>query len=195
MLLDGYYQSSLSPAYVFIIEGDVARYENVALIGVKQSDLYVGPCNYGKFGETTPKIKEKTGKEFYDLEFAMMDGGLKTYSVLGEDQKSFTNMGFYKECETFTLISKEDLKAYVDSCDHVNAPSTFYKIQPDKLGKFVWVTGAPGAGKTTSAFLLAKNHGFVYFEADCYMMHTNPYVPLDVESPAGAFFKQPLLKV
>ena len=104
-------------------------------------------------------------------------------------------MGFFKECETFTWISKEDLKAYVDSCDHVNAPSTFYKIQPDKLGKFVWVTGAPGAGKTTSAFLLAKNHGFVYFEADCYMMHTNPYVPLDVESPAGAFFKQPLLKV
>ena len=76
MLLDGYYQSSLSPAYVFIIEGAVARYENVALIGLKQSDLYVGPCNYGKFGETTPKIKEKTGKEFYDLEFVMMDGAI-----------------------------------------------------------------------------------------------------------------------
>ena len=76
MLLDGYYQCPLSPAFVYIIEGDVVRYENVALIGVKQSGLYVGPCNYGKFGETTSKIKEKTGKEFYDLEFVMMDGAI-----------------------------------------------------------------------------------------------------------------------
>ena len=195
MLFDGYYQSALSPSYIFIIEGNIARYENVANIGVLQSDLYVGPCNYGKFGETSPKVKAKTGNEFYNVEFLMMNGVLKIYSVVHEDQKSFTNMGFYKECETYTWKSKEDLKAYIDSCDHVNTPSTFYKIQPEKLGKFVWVTGTPGAGKTTSAFLLAKKHGFVYFEADCYFLHANPYVPLDVESPAGAFFKQPPLKV
>ena len=195
MLLDGYYQSSLSPSYIVIIEGNIARYENVANVGVIQSDTYVGPCNYGKFGETAPKVKEKTGKDFYDVEFLMMDGTMKMYSVFHEDKKSFTNMGFYKECETYNWISNEDLKASIDSCDPVDSPSTFYKIQPENQGKHFWVTGTPGAGKTTSAFTLAKNHGFVYFEADCYFSHTNPYVPLDVESPAGAFFKQPPLKV
>ena len=104
-------------------------------------------------------------------------------------------MGMYKDCETYNWISMEDLMEFKETCDPANAPSTSYKMQPENPGKLLWVTGAPGSGKTTSSFMLAKKAGFVYFEADCYMLHANPYVPLDVENPGSAFFKQPPLKV
>ena len=195
MLQDGLYLSSLSPTYLIQIEGKVARYENLANIGVQQTEFYVGPCNYGKFGKTHPDVKAKTGQEFYDIVITFMDGVLKMYAVSGKDGKSLTMMGFYKEVETYNWMSMEELMAFKNGCDPANAPSTPYKIQPEYQGKLIWMTGAPGAGKTTTAFTLAKKAGFVYFEADCVLMHSNPYVPLDVESPAGAFFKQPPLKV
>ena len=195
MLETGYYTSSLSPCYIFHFDGNNAKLDNIANVGVINNDLYVGPCNYGKFGQAAPEVKAKSGKEFYDMEFSFMDGMFKQYAVKGEDGKSFIMMGFYKELETYNWISEEDLIKYRESCDHVSSPSTPFEINPGKPGKFVWITGTPGAGKTTSAFNLGKKHGFVYFEADCYFLHINPYVPLDVESPAGAFFKQPPLKV
>ena len=195
MLQTGYYTSSLSPCYIFHFDGNKAKLDNIANVGVIDNDMYLGPCNYGKFGPAAPEVKAKSGKEFYDMEFTFMDGMFKQYAVKGEDGKSFSMMGFYKELETYNWISEEDMIKYRESCEHVSSPSTPFEIKPGKPGKFVWVTGTPGAGKTTSAFNLGKKHGFVYFEADCYFLHTNPYVPLDVESPAGAFFKQPPLKV
>ena len=196
MLVDGYYKSSLSPMLIMQIEGKSARFERLAHIGLGvQASRFFGPCNYGKFGSTAPEVKAKTRKEFYDAEFVFKDGGMKLYSVIGAEGKSFTMIGFYKDCETFIWMSKEELMTYQDTCDPADSPSTFHKIQPVNQGKFLWLTGTGGAGKTTSAFLFGKKHGFVYFEADCFLMHTNPYVPLDVESPAGAFFKQPPLKV
>ena len=110
MLLDGYYHSALSPSYIFLIEGNIARYENVANIGVLQSDLYVGPCNYGKFGGTSPKVKAKTGKEFYNVEFLMMNGMLKIYSVVHEDQKSFPHwfIWYGKNCGSHRNMLDDD---------------------------------------------------------------------------------------
>ena len=49
-------------------------------------------------------------------------------------------------------------------------------------------------GKSTSAQLLARNHGYVYYEADCFGSLKNPYVPLDVENPTMAQMYQKALK-
>ena len=38
-------------------------------------------------------------------------------------------------------------------------------------------------GKSTTAQMLGRDHGYVYYEADCFANMKNPYVPLDVESP------------
>ena len=49
-------------------------------------------------------------------------------------------------------------------------------------------------GKSTSAQLLARNHGYVYYEADCFMSFKNPYVPLDAANPSMAQMYQKVLK-
>ena len=48
-------------------------------------------------------------------------------------------------------------------------------------------------GKSTSAQLLARNHGYVYYEADCFGALKNPYVPLDVDNPSmSQMYQKPL---
>ena len=70
-------------------------------------------------------------------------------------------------------------------------PLTNTSLSP---GKIVWVTGAPGMGKSTSAQLLGRDHGYVYYEADCFKKLSNPYVPLSVANPSLAHIKQKILR-
>merc|ERR1719315_283955 len=65
----------------------------------------------------------------------------------------------------------------------MEAPPGPYKIQPHNLGKFIWITGAPGMGKSTSAQLLSRTAGWVYYEVDCFAKCRNPYIPPDRENP------------
>ena len=57
------------------------------------------------------------------------------------------------------------------------------------------MSGPPGAGKSTTAQLLARHDGYVYYEADCTLEVLNPFVPLDVENPTLAAHRQKPLKV
>ena len=49
-------------------------------------------------------------------------------------------------------------------------------------------------GKSTSAQLLARDHGYVYYEADCFFALKNPYVPVDAEDPSMAQRYQKVLR-
>ena len=42
--------------------------------------------------------------------------------------------------------------------------------------------------------MLARQHGFVYYEADCFGSIKNPYVPLDSEDPSMGQMYQKVLK-
>ena len=49
-------------------------------------------------------------------------------------------------------------------------------------------------GKSTSAQILGRDHGYVYYEADCFGGLKNPYVPLNVDNPTMAQVRQKTLK-
>ena len=87
-----------------------------------------------------------------------------------------------------------------DEGDPIEAPPARHsKIQPDyqvqtnnnkqqqtiitnDKGRLVWISGAPGLGKSTTAQLLGRHHGFVYYEVDCFDDIRNPYFSLDTHS-------------
>ena len=91
-------------------------------------------------------------------------------------------------------ITEEELEEILNDFDPIEAPPGSYTIQPDKPGKIVWLTGAPGMGKSTTAQILGRDHGYVYYEADCFQGMKNPYVPLDVADPTMAQMHQKILK-
>ena len=46
-----------------------------------------------------------------------------------------------------------------DLGDPISAPPGPYKVQPRVAGRFLWINGAPGLGKSTTAQTLARNKG------------------------------------
>ena len=49
-------------------------------------------------------------------------------------------------------------------------------------------------GKSTSAQILARDHGYVYYEADAFMIMANPFNDLQSDNPSLAQTKQRILK-
>ena len=49
-------------------------------------------------------------------------------------------------------------------------------------------------GKSTTAQILGRERGYVYYEADCFANLKNPFIPLDVENPSMAQMGQKVLK-
>ena len=74
------------------------------------------------------------------------------------------------------------------SCPHITP-------RPGKPGKIFWVSGPPGAGKSTTCQLLARKNDYVYYEADATMQLINPFVPIDADNPSLAQMFQKSLKV
>ena len=61
-------------------------------------------------------------------------------------------------------------------------------------GRILWFTGGPGTGKSSTAQLLARDCGYVYYEADCFSQARNPFVSLTAEEPSNTQVAQRKLK-
>jgi hypothetical protein len=148
----------------------------------------------GEFGEADPEIVKTTGQKFYNIEFSYSLGNEMTeLGVVSEDGLKITTKGMMG-IATLDWITEEEAAALEAEGDPIEAPPGEYKIQPEYLGKLLWITGQPGLGKSTSAQLLCKDYGYVYYEADCFGNCRNPYIPGEVPDPTMAQVNQKALK-
>merc|ERR1719193_1497236 len=146
---------------------------------------------YGNFGEASEKIAKMSGEKNYSVEVRLEAMGREfiDHGVLLEGGTKFileTMVGI----STLEWIDEEEAERLANDGDPVDAPTSPYKVEPERQGRLIWITGPPGLGKSTSAQLLSREHGFIYYEGDCFFGLRNPYIPADVENPSLAQTKQ-----
>merc|ERR1711990_397457 len=120
---------------------------------------------------------EAMGREFIDYG-VVLEGGTKFILE--------TMVGV----STLEWVNEEEAERLANDGDPMDAPPSHYKVEPGRQGRLIWITGPPGLGKSTSAQLLSRDHGYVYYEADCFFGLRNPYIPPDVENPTMAQGRQ-----
>ena len=93
-------------------------------------------------------------------------------------------------------LSETEKNKILEDREPANAPvlPTYIRVQPENQGKLFWFSGPPGAGKSTTAQLMAKKYGYVYYEADCVRSFVNPFIDIDVPNPTMAQMNQKPLK-
>ena len=162
----------------------------------------VGTWNYGEFGPAPKELIAITGIENFNMEFKYgKKEERKFFGVLNENGTQIhavTNM-IYPTHKPFLVLewySEEELEVFKNERDSAEAPDCpYFKSQTDKGGKLVWISGPPGAGKSTAAQIIGRNHGYVYYSVDCFNNFVNPFIDLNVENPSLAQDLQTPLKV
>ena len=98
--------------------------------------------------------------------------------------------------DVYDWLSEEKLEILKEDREPADAPNCpNHKPNPDKLGKLLWFSGAPGTGKSTCAHLMGRQHGYVYYEVDCFNNFVNPFINPNIENPSLQQFLQSPLKV
>jgi len=202
-LFEGYYKANDHFYRIFKNENGVGVASDAA------GNEYHVTIEYGQFGEADPEVERISGVKCYNVKLtATMPGSQKETAKEESEKKKmeFVDLGVIydegKRCSmkgftgfsSLEKITEAELEEIMNDFDPIEAPPGPYTVQPGKKGKIIWLTGAPGMGKSTTAQLLARNHGYVYYEADCFMGLKNPYVPLDVANPSMAQLYQKVLK-
>jgi len=159
------------------------------------NELANGTWKFGEFGDANPEVAEETGKNINNVHINMYKGLIDIKGILSDDGKKITFWSpFGKELDEYYWLSEEEVAAFKDSGDSHDAPPSHYEIRPEYQGKFIFLSGGPGLGKSTTGHILSKMAGFVYYEADCFMNGSNPYLPPDAKDPTVDAIKQKPLK-
>jgi len=156
--------------------------------------FYKGTWKYGDFGEARETVAKESGKSRYNVEMIARGGIFKVKLVLSDDGKQLTCFGMTNSTDVFEWMSDDELNEFISTGDPADAYPHENKEQPENQEKLVWLSGAPGLGKSTSGLLLGKKAWYVYYEADAFMNHMNPYVSLNAAEPSLAMMSQNFLK-
>ena len=192
---NGIYLSDGNTGVVFKIEGNKVYMYSAAYYDFPDEDepYKEGTVKFGDFGPAREEIKEASGG-VENCNFEIDLGVIYYKGVLNAEKTMFWSWGFWNKLETIEWLSSEEFDNKRYQREYFMECFCPYKIQPENKGKFIWLSGPPGAGKSTTGQLLSKNSDFVYYEADCTLACLNPFVPNDVKNPTEAAFTQKPVK-
>ena len=196
--VDGLWHMEGSSNSLNKVKGGEARWTNLAELEYPDLELspYIGSWTYGSYKKTPKDIAEKTGADHFNLEMKHFDGAFTFHGVLNEDGKSIVMHNMSGKLDTMRLLTPEKTKELLESRqdqDSIIPPG--FTPQSENQGKILFLSGPPGAGKSTTAQFLAKEKGYAYYEADCYPSCVDPFIPLDVPEPSIAQMNQKPIKV
>ena len=164
---------------------------------LKPTDQPKGILEFGDFGPAPAELIELSGiqnfnvkaefGESFKLNLILNDEGTRMFGPKSNFQKNFMIKKW---------VNDDEFNEFKESREPADSPICQYaKLQPDNLGKIIWFSGPPGSGKSTTAQLIGRKHGYVYYEGDCFNSITNPFVDLNVDNPTLATLNQIPLKV
>merc|ERR1711970_290686 len=147
----------------------------------------------GDFGDASDDVREETGQDKFTIQTKFKFAGeMIDYGVISEDGLKITVSNVFG-IATLHWMTDEEHEAYEAAKDIVEAPTHQYIEDPGNVGRLLWITGASGLGKSTAAQLLARDHGFRYYEGDCFIFSRNPFIPPHIENPSlMANYQKPL---
>ena len=179
VLCDGIWVLSEKKYYVYEVKDGIVKKRNLAYYDYPELQLDEGivSWNIGVFSIMPKTLQELTGGNIH-FNFKLGTGKEGFLSNDGKTILTIPKSG--ASIETIKWVSQEEFQIILDSRENWDQASTFYPISSQR-GKILFLNGAPGAGKSTASYALAKNHGYVFYEGDCFTKLVNPYVPLDVE--------------
>ena len=187
---NGYYKLEGINNVVYYVDGENVKKEG--LVDNTEGPFSSGTWKFGNFGEAHPEVTKYTKRKTNDVEINL--GMIVTKGVLSEDGTKITIWSITNEVASFIKMSENEYIDFKNSADPADAPSHHYKIQPEFQGKLIFISGAPGLGKSTAALSLSQQKEYVYYEGDAFGAYTNPYIPPNVKEPSLATWKQKPLK-
>ena len=178
----------------YLGKGSISDLKIIGNRGILRKDWMTITFNSGDFGEADPAVALASGGSRYTVEMKIKaaDKEQVTPMVLTDDGKVFYFKSKIKTIpiESLRWVTEEEALKAGKEGDNILAPPSDYKLEPERRGKLVWITGAPGMGKSTTAQLLSRKHGFVFYEGDCFWSLKNPYIPPEVPEASLAQLDQ-----
>merc|ERR1719320_1584549 len=194
-LVEGYYKAV--GTFYHVLKNEKGKFTASTSSGTEHPVM----VEYGDFGAAHPEVQRRSGMANYNIKITLrlseenqgrpLEG--HEYGIV-YDGGRFAALKGTPVFASLEKITEEELEEIRNDFDQIEAPPGPYKLQPEKPGRIVWLTGSPVMGKSTTAQLLARGHGYVYYEADCFGSLRNPYVPLDVADPSMGQMYQKILK-
>ena len=149
---------------------------------------------HGDFGEADSEVAKMSGQSRYTVQEKIIIGNKEqiTPMVLTDEGRVLYFKSTIKTIPIGSLrwVTEEEARQAAKDGDLIEAPPSNYKLEPERQGKLLWITGAPGLGKSTTGQLLSRNHGFVFYEGDCFWGLRNPYIPPNVPEASCAQLNQ-----
>ena len=126
---DGKYKSGDGGHDLITINGDT-----VTFVSFNQAKL-----KYGSFGPADAKIVEMTGQSDYNVELSynFVNKEMSDYGVILDDGTKLVLKGM-SGIRTRIWISDEEAKLIENDGDPIEAPTSPYKIEPERQGRSVY---------------------------------------------------------